>query len=203
MRQLNTSIISTIDGFYEGPGADFRYADKFEGDPFKEFSNGYLQNYGTLLFGRKTYDFGQAYWTTDLAIKGNEHPVIIDKMNDFEKVVFSTTKEKADWGSTEVYDGDLVDTVRELKARPGGDILLIGSTSLRSALLKAGLIDHIQIWYFPLILGEGNSLFKGFDDRIKLETSRVTTFPDGNMLVDYKVLNGQTFPELWPPAEAA
>lgn len=200
MRELHATIISTVDGFYEGPGADFRYADKFEEDEFKKHSTELLKNYDTLLFGRKTYELGKTYWTTDLATKAPENPVVIDQMNNFEKVVFSTTMETADWGKTHLYRGDVIETVTELKKGDGKDIFIIGSTSVRSVLLKAGLIDRIKIFYFPLILGEGNSLFKGFDDRIKLEVMRVSAFTTGNVLIEYKVLNGQTFPELFTPA---
>jgi hypothetical protein len=62
-------------------------------------------------------------------------------------------------------------------------------------------VDRIQIHYFPLILGQGSSLFKDFGDRIKLDVRRVTSFKNGNILVDYNVMNGQTFPELYPPAD--
>jgi dihydrofolate reductase len=199
VRELHATIISTVDGFYEGPGADFRYADKFEEDEFKNHSTELLKNYDTLLFGRKTYELGKTYWTTDLATKAPENPVVIDQMNNFEKVVFSTTMETADWGKTDLYRGDIVETIAELKKGDGKDLFIIGSTSVRSVLLKAGLIDRIKIFYFPLILGEGNSLFKGFDDRIKLEVMRVSAFMTGNVLIEYKVLNGQTFPELFTP----
>ncbi|MFF5010934.1 dihydrofolate reductase family protein [Streptomyces phaeochromogenes] len=199
MRELHTSIISTVDGFYEGPGADFRYADKFEEEEFKLHSTEHLKNYDTLMFARKTYELGQEYWTTDLATKADENPIVIDRMNNFKKVVFSTTLEDPDWGNTTLYKGDVIETAKELKQQPGEDILLIGSTSIRSGLLQAGLIDRIKIWYFPLILGAGNSIFKGFDDRIKLEVMRVSTFYNGNILVEYKVPVGQSFPELFPP----
>jgi dihydrofolate reductase len=187
VRELHASIISTVDGFYEGPSADFRYADKFEEDEFKLQSTEHLKNYDTLVFGRKTYELGVAYWTSDLALKASEHPVVIDKMNNFEKIVFSTTLEKTDWGPTSLHRGDLVEKIKEAKAQPGQDLLLI---------------DRIKIWYFPLILGSGSSLFKGFDDRIKLEVMRTSTFSSGNILIDYKVLNGQSFPELFTPADA-
>jgi dihydrofolate reductase len=195
------SILSTVDGFYEGPNADFRYADKFEEEEFKQHSTESLTSYDTFLFGRKTYELGETYWTTDLALQADEHPKVVDIMNNFEKVLFTKTLENPSWGKTEVHDDDLVEKVRELKERDGKDILLIGSGSLRAPLLKAGLIDRISIHYFPLILGQGSSLFQDFDDRIKLEVRRVTTFHNGNILVDYNVLNGQTFPELFPPAE--
>jgi dihydrofolate reductase len=203
MRQLHLTVLSTVDGFYEGPNADFRYADKFEDDEFKLTSSQSLLAYDTFLFGRKTYELGIQYWTTDMALKADENPKVIDIMNNFEKVVFSTTLEDSDaqWGKTSLYRDDLVETVRELKEQDGKDILLIGSGSLRAPLLKAGLVDRLQVHYFPLILGQGSSLFQDFDERIKLEVARVTTYTNGNILVDYKVLNGQTFPELYPPAE--
>jgi dihydrofolate reductase len=201
MRELHASILSTVDGFYEGPNADFRYADKFEEDEFKKFSTETLRAYDTLLFGRKTYELGQTYWTTDMATKADENPIVIDQMNNFKKVVFSTTLENPDWGETTLCKGDVVETVTELKQQPGEDLFIIGSTSVKSLLLKAGLIDRLKIWYFPLILGTGNSIFKGFDDRIKLEVMRVTTFSTGNIVVEYKVPNGQSFPELFPPDE--
>lgn len=203
MRELHATIISTVDGFYEGPAADFRYADKFEEEEFKQHSTELLRNYDTLLFGRKTYELGKEYWTTDLATKADENPVVIDQMNNFNKVLFSTTLENPDWGKTTVYNGDIVEAVTELKQQPGGDLFIIGSTSVRSVLLQAGLIDRIKIWYFPLILGAGNSLFTGFGDRIKLEVMRVSAFSTGNILVEYKVPVGQSFPELFPAAETS
>jgi dihydrofolate reductase len=187
MRELVADILATVDGFYEGPGHDFRYADKFEDDEFKRQSTEHLRNFGTFLFGGRTYDLGKEYWTTDLALKGSENPLVIDQMNNYEKVLVSTRDATPDWGPTKQIKSDLVSEVEALKAEDGLPILLIGSTSVRTELLKAGLIDRICIWNFPLILGEGNSIFKDLGERITLKVERVQTYTNGNYLVEYVV----------------
>jgi dihydrofolate reductase len=187
MRELVADILSTIDGFYEGPAHDFRYADKYEDDEFKRQSTEHLRNFATLMFGGRTYDLGKEYWTTDLATKASENPIVIDQMNGYEKVLVSTRDEAPDWGPTSQIKTDLIENVKNLKAQDGLPILLIGSTSVRTELLKAGLIDRINIWNFPLILGEGNSLFKDLGERITLKVERVQTYANGNYLVEYVV----------------
>jgi len=56
---------------------------------------------------------------------------------------------------------DPVAFVRQLKVQKGRDIWLIGGGQLNGLLLKAGLIDELQLTLIPTALGEGIGLFGG------------------------------------------
>ena len=55
--------------------------------------------------------------------------------------------------------GDIASFVRSLKQQPGKDIWLVGGGQINTVMLNADLIDEIILTAFPLVLGEGVSLF--------------------------------------------
>ena len=55
----------------------------------------------------------------------------------------------------------VADAVRELKQTEGRDLLIQGSSTLYPPLLEAGLIDRLIVMVFPVVLGEGKSIFDG------------------------------------------
>ena len=67
----------------------------------------------------------------------------------------------------------LVETVSALRARPGGDIGIMGSASVVRALLADDLVDELNLMIEPIILGGGKTsrLYKRlvFDQRIATE----------------------------------
>ena len=66
--------------------------------------------------------------------------------------VFSRTLQAVSWPHATISD-DLVGTVGRLKAGDT-DLRTIGSLSLVSQLLQAGLVDRLRLLVFPLIIGE-------------------------------------------------
>jgi len=56
---------------------------------FNEFASRQLDEADTLGFGRATYEHMAAYWPTEQAMVND--PAITSRMNDKEKLVFSTT----------------------------------------------------------------------------------------------------------------
>ncbi|MEW2043909.1 dihydrofolate reductase family protein, partial [Streptomyces sp. NPDC005534] len=55
--------------------------------------------------------------------------------------------------------GDAAQTVAELKAKPGGNIIMYGSFTLMRTLLQHGLIDELNLSVHPVVVGEGQRLF--------------------------------------------
>jgi riboflavin biosynthesis pyrimidine reductase len=86
-----------------------------------------------------------------------------------------------------VIDGGLVDFVRDLKGRPGGDVGVHASISVTRALLAADVVDELRLVIAPTIAGSGQRLFDGLPT-IGLETIRCTASPSGHLLVDYRVV---------------
>jgi riboflavin biosynthesis pyrimidine reductase len=85
-----------------------------------------------------------------------------------------------------VIDGGLVEFVRDLKGRPGGDIGVHASISVAQALLAADIVDELRLVIAPRIAGSGRRLLDGLPP-IRLESIRSATSPTGHLLVDYRV----------------
>ncbi len=105
-------------------------------------------------------------------------------MNSLPKFVASTTlQEPLEWNST-LLAGDLVDAVLKLKAEPGEDILIYGSSALVNTLLAHKLIDEYRFMIYPLVLGTGKRFFRDGNDKSTLELKWAETSSTGvTMLV--------------------
>jgi dihydrofolate reductase len=73
-----------------------------------------------------------------------------------------------------------------MKKQPGKDMALLGSGSIMSELAQRGLIDEYRIMVNPVVLGDGNPLFKGIRDRLKLQLIKTRAFRNGNVLLYYQ-----------------
>jgi dihydrofolate reductase len=113
-------------------------------------------------------------------------PAITSRMNDKEKLVFSTTLTDANWSGTTVVRGEAIEHVPELKAAPGKEVLVIGSAHLTANLAQAGVLDELRIMIFPIVLGQGRSLFEDLKNRVSLALLRVRQFDSGNILLTYR-----------------
>lgn len=161
MRIIVTTYLS-LDGVMQGPGdpqedtaGDFTQGGWQAAYPTEELGEKvveWITGSDGLLLGRKTYDIFAAYWPniTDDAVA--------DPLNAMPKYVVSTTLDKAEWHDTTVLGS--IDAVRELKARPGGDLLMFGSGDLIGSLLDERLVDELRLWTYPVVLGDGKRLFE-------------------------------------------
>ena len=126
MRTVASFIFISLDGFYEGPNGELDWPNVDA--EFNDFAVRQLDEADTLGFGRATYEHMAAYWPTEQAMVND--PAITSRMNDKEKLVFSTTLTDANWSGTTVMPGEAIEQVREIKAAPGKEVLIIGSAHL-------------------------------------------------------------------------
>jgi dihydrofolate reductase len=187
MRKVLFFMMVTLDGFFEGPNhtIDWHNVD----EEFNMFANAQLDSVGTLLFGRVTYELMAAYWPSPSAAKND--PVTAEKMNQTPKIVFSRTLNKATWQNTRLIKENIVEEISKLKAEPGKDMIIFGSSDLSVTLIQHGLIDEIRIMVNPIVLGKGTTLFNGIRERLNLRLQKAQTFHSGNVLLYYQ-------PELKP-----
>jgi dihydrofolate reductase len=89
----------------------------------------------------------------------------------------------------ELVRGDAADFVRDLKARPGGDIIVMGGGELGSALIEAGLVDEIGINVHPILLGAGTPAFRPMARRVALELLEAKPIAKGCVFLRYRVVN--------------
>jgi dihydrofolate reductase len=182
MRKLVVFNNVSLDGYFTDMNGDMNWAHKDDVE-WKAFAAENASGGGVLLFGRITYELMASYWPTPFAAKND--PVIAKQMNDLEKVVFSRTLNKVSWNNTKLVKGDMVAEVRKMKKEPGLDMVILGSGSIVSQLVEAGLIDEYQIVVNPIVLGKGRTMFEGLKKKIVLKLTKTRTFGNGNVLLCY------------------
>ena len=149
-----------------------------------EFVNQFYQRAEAFLFGRRTYEFFAEYWgkvRTDM-----DNP-IVNALNTKPKYVVSHKLFDPQWKNSTLISGDeIAKDIRELKAKPGGELQVHGSVVLVQWLLQNELIDELYLLVCPVIVGEGKRLFpeKGLD--IGLELVKSHAYPKGINLLVYR-----------------
>jgi dihydrofolate reductase len=73
--------------------------------------------------------------------------------------VFSSTLEHADWDNSVLVRGDVATEVGKLKQQDGGNLLVFGHGQLAQTLLKAQLLDVLDLSIHPIIAASGGLLF--------------------------------------------
>ncbi len=105
------------------------------------------------LFGRRTYEGLLAHWNAT----GGPFK---EALNNTPKYIASTTlSEPLVWPNSMLLQGDIANAVRELKARVGGVLAIMGSGELIGSLIAADLIDEYLLMIHPIVLGSGRRLF--------------------------------------------
>lgn len=182
MRTLASFIFTSLDGFYEGSNGELDWS--IVDDDFNDFAVRQLDEADTLAFGRATYEHMAAHWPTEQA-RAND-PAITSRMNDKEKLVFSTTLTHASWARTTVVRGEAAEHAATIKAGAGQDLLVIGSPHLTANLAQAGVLDELRIMVCPIVLGRGRSLFEDLTVRVSLTLLHVRQFESGNLVLTYR-----------------
>ena len=183
MRKLQVFNTISADGFFTDDSGDMSWAHRHD-EEWSAFSSGNAAGSGELLFGRVTYDMMAAFWPTAQAAQ--MLPQVAAGMNAMRKHVVSRTLREPRWQNTTVLNGDLAAEVQVLKARPGPDIVILGSGSVVSQLTAAGLIDGYQLVLSPTILGKGRTLFQTLERRMSLRLTNTRSFKNGNVVLWYE-----------------
>jgi dihydrofolate reductase len=174
----------TLDGYFAGVNGDISWAHRPEKDAeLDSFVADNARSENVLVFGRITYELMASYWPTPQASQND--PVVAERMNTAQKVVFSRTLDRAPWSNTRLVKGDLAAEIRKMK-ESGKDITILGSGSLVSQLAQEGLIDEYQILLCPVVLGKGRTMFDGLQERFALKLTKTRAFPKGNVLLRYE-----------------
>ncbi|MEU4834548.1 dihydrofolate reductase family protein [Streptosporangium sp. NPDC023615] len=185
--KLTTITHVSVDGVTQGLGAvDEDRRGGFErggwalplfDDEGETFLGQVFQRADAFLFGRRTYEIFAGSWGTGSwgADQGN-NPISM-ALNTQPKYVASATLTDPQWADTTVLSGDVAAAVRELKAKPGGELQVHGSGSLVRWLFGNQLVDEITLLTYPVVVGQGTRLFPptGPDTALELVGSRATS----------------------------
>ena len=75
-----------------------------------------------------------------------------------------------------------------MKQETGRNMVIYGSATLVSTLMKAGLIDEYQLIVYPVVLGKGRPEFKDLNGRYPLSLIDVKQFKSGAVKLVYHPL---------------
>jgi dihydrofolate reductase len=184
--KLTTNTNVSVDGVMQGLGGP-------EEDPSGGFERGgwamphfdsetaaltgqVYQRADAFLFGRRTYEvFAGSWGTGSWGANQGDNPISV-ALNTRPKYVASNTLTDPQWAHTIVLSGDVAAAVSELKAKPGGELQVVGSLSLVQMLLENDLVDEITLLTYPVVVGQGRRLFPdtGQDLALELVESRAT-----------------------------
>ena len=183
MRKLAVFNSVTLDGYFTDSKNDMSWAHKDDPE-WNAFVADNASGEAVLVFGRVTYEMMASWWPTPQALQSM--PVVAERMNSLQKVVFSRTLDRAPWNNTRLVKNDLASSIRQMKREPGNDLVILGSGSIVAQLAQEGLIDEYQIALNPIALGAGRTMFDGIRERLRLKLTQTRTFANGNVFLRYE-----------------
>jgi dihydrofolate reductase len=178
------SMLMSVDGYVEDDHGRFDFAVPDE--EVNLYINQLTSSVGTYLYGRRMYD-SMVYWET-----ANTVPNLPQFLRDWtrqwlaaEKIVYSKTLAEPRSVRTRIEREFDPDAVRRLKADTSHDITVNGP-ALAAQALSAGLVDELQMFVCPAILGAGKPFFPD-GVRLKLELLDEHRFRNGVVFLRYAI----------------
>ena len=153
MARLIYSAIASADGYVEDAAGDFDWAAPDE--ELHRFVNDLERPVGTYLYGRRMYQTMSSWETAD-TVPG-QPPSALEFAGIWqaaEKIVFSTTLKSVSSARTRVERDFDPGKIRQLKSATEHDVT-VGGADLAGQAIKAGLVDELQLFLVPVVVGGG------------------------------------------------
>jgi dihydrofolate reductase len=183
MAKLIYGAIMSLDGYIADEDGNFDWAEPDE--EVHAFVNDMQRPIGTYLYGRRLYDVMVAWETMT-----DEHPLMRDYAEIWraaDKIVYSRSLEKVSSERTRIERSFDPDAVQKMKSAEDRDIS-VGGPELASQAIRAGLVDEIQLFLAPAVVGGGTrALPDGV--RLTLELLDERRFDNGVIYLRYRAAN--------------
>jgi len=182
--RLIYSSIASLDGYIEDETGDFGWAAPDH--EVHAFVNDLERPIGTYLYGRRMYDT-MVYWETtgDATSESPESRDYAAVWRAADKIVYSrtlTSVSSSRTGLEHSFDPAAVVQLKEASDRGLG----IGGPDLAGQALAAGLVDEIQLFLVPVLVGGGKpALPPGV--RLDLDLLGERRFRGGTIYLRYAV----------------
>lgn len=160
--RITIDLFTTLDGVAQAPGGPDE--DPSGGFPWggwqaplpdpvigRQIGDG-IAAMDALVLGRRTYDIFAAYWPRHV-----DNP-IGRRFADIPKYVASRGTPRLDWPGAQQLGPDAAASVAALRDRHD-DIHVIGSIDFVQSLLAAEAYDELNLWVYPVVLGQGKKVF--------------------------------------------
>ena len=185
MRKIIYGMMASLDGYITGPdgGLDWAIIDA----ELHTFVNNRERKIRTFLYGRGLYETMAAHWpTADQNPDAPDFEVEYARIwQQIPKVVFSKTLEQVG-DNTRLVRDNIFEEVRRLKAQPGAD-MIVGGATLAAAFLAEGLVDGVEVYVHPVIVGSGTPFLPNVPQRTNLKLVETQHFGSGVVFLSYEV----------------
>ncbi|HEX6800373.1 MAG TPA: dihydrofolate reductase family protein [Ktedonobacterales bacterium] len=184
MAKLIYSAITSLDGYIADESGNFDWAAPDE--EVHAFVNDLERPVGTYLYGRRMYDT-MVYWEAVPDLAG-EPPVVQDFAAIWQaagKIVYSKTLATVSSARTRIERDFNPQAVRQMKAAAERDIS-VGGPDLAAQALRAGLVDELQLFVAPVVVGGGTAALPDHL-RLHLELLDERRFGKGMVYLRYGV----------------
>ncbi len=184
MAKLIYLMNTSLDTYVEDEHGDFGWITPDE--EWNSYINDVCSPCGTFLYGRRMYE-AMVYWETAYAAHNHEkfHLDFAEQWQAAEKIVYSRTLTEPRSARTRIEREFNPDEVRQLKINAKRDLTIQGP-EIAAQALRAGLVDEIQIFVLPIIVGGGKQ-FLPDGLRLDLELIEQQAFRNGVIAMRYAV----------------
>jgi dihydrofolate reductase len=196
MGLIHVELFATLDLVGQAPGGPDEDPDGFpfggwQAPLLDEVSGAQIlaayEDTDALLLGRRTYDIFAAYWPHH---EGGEDDQIATLFNRVPKYVASRGAADLSWAGSTQLGPDLAGAVREIRDRHE-HVKVVGSLDLVQSLLREELVDRLDLWVHPIVLGVGKKVFDGgaVPTNVQLLDAPVAS-PTGTVYLRYGFVEG-------------
>lgn len=192
MRKLIMKMSMSVDGFVSGVNGENDWIFKTGDELSQAWAVGVSREAGLIIMGRKSFEMMAPYWPTasgPFAAPMNEIPKALFTKKGFKGSDPGNTAEQspatASWAQARIFDGDLAEGIRQLKAETGKPIVAIGGAGFMQSLIETGLIDEYHLAIHPIALGAGLPIFSNLATSLYLKLVDVKSFPGGTVVHIY------------------
>jgi dihydrofolate reductase len=190
MRKLIAAMKISIDAKMEGPQGVADWVDAWSDD------YGLTAQVDACVLGGRMYPGYEQYWTAIHNEPDKPHPLTGQMPTPAEvewagfaartpHYVLSNSLSSAQWPTTRFIRG--IEEISAPKQQPGKDIYLMGGAIITASLIEAGLVDELRLIVYPLVAGDGRSLFATTTGRHRLTLRTVRQLSDGRVSLMYGI----------------
>jgi dihydrofolate reductase len=185
----------SVDGFVSDADGGKDWLFKTGDEESAAWSVEEIRQAGVIIMGRKSFENMAPYWLTatgPFAKPMNEIPKAVFTRKGYKGISpgHTTTGDQsaalASWSEARVFDGDLAEGIKQLKAEPGKPIVAIGGAGFMQSLIATGLIDEYHLAIHPVALGSGLPIFAGLKVPLYLKLTDVKSFTKGVTAMTYR-----------------
>jgi len=139
---------------------------------------------GLILIGRKMAKEAIPHWEEVSKKKLNNPEVAFARFfTETPKLVFSKRLKTIQGKNTTLVNGNLKQKVKATKAGTNKNMIVYGGAGFVASLLQSNLIDELNLFIHPVVLGNGLTIFT---KRQKLKLKQSKQYDNGIILHRYK-----------------